>query len=148
MDDATAKRRRGHRPGDRITVQGRRAERSGEIVEVDRSGGREHYLVRWDDGKVSGFYPAIEPKPKRSRKPEQRPSRVTAAAPVLRASPGDRLVVHGHHLGQPGRDAEILEVKGPDGTPPYVVRWADTGRVGVLYPGSDASVEHFARAPG
>ena len=58
------------------------------------------------------------------------------------AAPGDRLVVHSHHLGEPPRDAEILEVRGPDG--PYRVRW-DDGRESIVYPGSDVTVEHFPR---
>ena len=61
----------------------------------------------------------------------------------LRASPGDRLVIKGHQTGDPGRDAEILEVLGPDGEPPYVVRWEEDGHVSELYPGSDAYVQHF-----
>jgi hypothetical protein len=61
----------------------------------------------------------------------------------LRASPGDRLVIHGHQLGEPSRDGEILEVIGEDGLPPYVVRWSDDGHVSELFPGPDASVEHF-----
>jgi hypothetical protein len=63
---------------------------------------------------------------------------------TLHAQPGDRLVIRRHRVGEPDRDAEILEVKGPDGTPPYVVRWADDGRVGYLIPGSDA----FVHQPG
>ena len=62
--------------------------------------------------------------------------------PTLRASPGDRVIVHGHRLGEPQRDGEILEVLGKDGAPPYVVRW-DDGHVAELYPGSDISVQHF-----
>jgi hypothetical protein len=42
------------------------------------------------------------------------------------ASPGDRLVVHSQNLGGPIRDAEILQVRHSDGSPPYVVRWSDT----------------------
>ena len=41
----------------------------------------------------------------------------------LRASRSDRVVVHGHDLGEPERDGEILEVQGKKGAPPYVVRW-------------------------
>lgn len=60
----------------------------------------------------------------------------------LRAQVGDRLVIRRHRVGEPDRDAEILEVRGPDGSPPFVVRWADDGRVGLLLPGSDAFVHH------
>jgi len=61
----------------------------------------------------------------------------------LRARVGDRLVIRRHHVGEPDRDAEILEVRGEEGRPPYVVRWADDGRVGYFLPGSDAFVQHF-----
>jgi hypothetical protein len=62
---------------------------------------------------------------------------------ILRAEPGDRLVISGHHQGEPERDAEILEVLGENGAPPFIVRWSDDGHVSRLYPGSDAFVEHF-----
>ena len=58
------------------------------------------------------------------------------------ARAGDRLVIHAHYEGEPQRDAEILEVLGPEGTPPYRGRWQDDGRESILYPGSDAYVEH------
>ena len=61
----------------------------------------------------------------------------------MRASVGDRLVIKGHHVGEPDRDAEILEVHGQDGAPPYVVRWSEDGHEGLFFPGSDAVVEHF-----
>lgn len=62
---------------------------------------------------------------------------------TLHARPGDKLVIRRRRVGEPDRDAEILETKGPDGAPPYVVRWADDGRVGYLIPGSDAFVVHL-----
>lgn len=63
--------------------------------------------------------------------------------PGMRATPGDRLVIRGHHVGEPGRDAEILEILGQDGSPPYLVRWQDDGHVSRVYPSSDAYVQHF-----
>lgn len=56
---------------------------------------------------------------------------------------GDRLVVHAHHQGAVPLDAEIIEVLGPKG--PYRVRWESDGHESILYPGSDASIEHFPR---
>jgi hypothetical protein len=44
---------------------------------------------------------------------------------TLHARPGDRLVVRGHHTGEPQRDGEILKVLGQNGAPPYFVRWSD-----------------------
>ncbi len=72
------------------------------------------------------------------------PERMTTAPEEHRASPGDRLVIHGHQLGEPERDAEILEVLGSGGSPPFKVRWTDTGAVSEVFPGSDAVVQHFA----
>jgi hypothetical protein len=62
---------------------------------------------------------------------------------MMRASVGDRIVIKSHGVGEPDRDAEILEVHGLDGAPPYVVRWADDGHEGLFFPGADASVQHF-----
>jgi hypothetical protein len=66
----------------------------------------------------------------------------------VNASVGDRIVVRGHHIGEPDRDCEVLEVRGPDGGPPYVVRWGDTGHTALFFPGSDALVQHFEQAGG
>ncbi|WP_107653733.1 DUF1918 domain-containing protein [Nocardia suismassiliense] len=56
------------------------------------------------------------------------------------ANVGDRLLVHGHVVGQGDRQAEIIEVRGPEGSPPYLVRYAD-GHESLVYPGPDAIVE-------
>ena len=65
----------------------------------------------------------------------------------MQESVGDRIVVRGRHSDDPIRDCEVLEVRGADGAPPYVVRWGDTGHEAILYPGSDAFVEHFEHSP-
>lgn len=64
----------------------------------------------------------------------------TPKAAVIQA--GDRLVVRAHRQGDMPRDAEILEVLGDNG-PPYRVRWESDGHESIIYPGSDATVEHF-----
>jgi len=61
----------------------------------------------------------------------------------MRAKVGDRIVIRGHRVGEPERDCEVLEVRGPDGAPPYVVRWGDDGHVALFFPGSDATVEPY-----
>lgn len=61
----------------------------------------------------------------------------------MQATAGDRIVIKGHHIGEHDRDCEVLEVRGPDGTPPYLVRWDDTGRESLFFPGPDAHVQHF-----
>lgn len=68
---------------------------------------------------------------------------VARTRPVAR--PGDRLVIRGHRLGEHERDAEILEALGENGGPPFRVRWSDTGAETLLFPGSDAHIEHLAR---
>jgi hypothetical protein len=40
----------------------------------------------------------------------------------------------------------VLEVRGPDGDAPYIVRWEDSGRETLFFPGSDASLQHFEHA--
>jgi len=61
----------------------------------------------------------------------------------MHAEVGDRLVVRSQHVDGPIRDAEILEVRGADGAPPYLVRWSDSGNEAFCFPGPDAYVEHF-----
>ncbi len=63
-----------------------------------------------------------------------------AATGGLRARPGNRLVITAHHQGDRPRDAEVLEARGEDGAPPFLVRWADTGRTTLHYPGPDATI--------
>lgn len=60
----------------------------------------------------------------------------------MRAQVGDHLVIHGHRVGEPDRDGEILEVRGDDGGPPYRVQWSADGHESIVYPGSDAYVQH------
>lgn len=61
----------------------------------------------------------------------------------MRAAAGDRIVIKGHHVGEPDRDGKILEVRGEDGGPPYMVEWGDDGHVGLFFPGADAIIEHY-----
>lgn len=60
----------------------------------------------------------------------------------MRASVGDRIVVRGHHVGDPTAEGEVIAVEGHDGEPPYLVRWASDGHEGLFFPGSDAEVKH------
>jgi hypothetical protein len=66
----------------------------------------------------------------------------------MRAEVGDALVIEGHHVGESRRTGEILEVRGEDGAPPYLVRWEDSGRTTLLFPGSDCLVKHLASSSG
>jgi hypothetical protein len=59
----------------------------------------------------------------------------------VQAQVGDHLVIRGRHVGDHQQIAEVLEIHGTAGEPPYLVRWED-GRVGTFFPGSDTVVEH------
>jgi len=63
---------------------------------------------------------------------------------TLQATVGDMLFVHGRIVGQRDRKAEIIDVRGADGSPPYLVQY-DDGHQAVVFPGPDAVVEHAAR---
>src|SRR5215212_3217531 len=60
----------------------------------------------------------------------------------MHAQVGDRIVVAGATVGTPVRDGEIVEVHGTAGEPPYLVRWSDTGRESLFFPGPDSHIEH------
>lgn len=67
----------------------------------------------------------------------------------MRASAGDQLLMHGRVVGSHDRSAEILEVLGTDGEPPYRIRF-DDGHEAVMSPGPDSEVrgEHDSRRTG
>lgn len=58
----------------------------------------------------------------------------------MKAAIGDQLLVRGTKKGQPDRTAMVLEVRGRDGGPPYLVRWTEDGHEGLVFPGSDTRV--------
>jgi hypothetical protein len=58
----------------------------------------------------------------------------------MRATVGDRLHVHGHKVGERDHVGEIIEVRGADGAPPYLVRF-DDGHEGLVFPGPDAVID-------
>ncbi|MGE0028588.1 MAG: DUF1918 domain-containing protein [Thermoleophilia bacterium] len=98
-----------------------------------------HVLVVGDAGdQPQGILSALDVA--RAMAPEEAPE---ATEPQVRVRAGDRLVITAHQQGGRPRDAEVLEARGADGGPPYLVRWQDTGRVSLHYPGSDARVEHL-----
>ena len=53
----------------------------------------------------------------------------------MKAHQGDRIILAARHTDEPTRDGEVLEVRGANGEPPYLVRWAD-GHTGLMYPGA------------
>ncbi len=103
-------------------------------------GGHPVGIVSALDVAASLVAPEAAPAAPAAPEPERAPEG------ALTGGPGDRLVIRGHHLGELERDAEILEARGPGGSAPFLVRWEDTGHTTLLYPGSDARVQHLRTA--
>ena len=55
----------------------------------------------------------------------------------MRAQPGDHIILAPPTVDGPLREGEVVETRGDDGQPPYVVRWTD-GHEALLYPGPGA----------
>lgn len=66
----------------------------------------------------------------------------------MQATVGDIIIIRGNHVGQADRDCEVIEVRGHDGEPPYVVRWEDSGNEGLFFPGPDAEIRHLGGGQG
>jgi hypothetical protein len=54
----------------------------------------------------------------------------------MHAQVGDRVMIHGRKVGERDRAGTVLEVRGGDGNPPFLVRF-DDGHEGLVYPGPD-----------
>ena len=64
-------------------------------------------------------------------------------SPTLPPRIGDIVAIHGHHVGEPERLGEILEVLGEPGHERFHVRWED-GHESIYFPGEDAVVRRPA----
>ncbi|MGW8063375.1 DUF1918 domain-containing protein [Streptomyces ziwulingensis] len=59
----------------------------------------------------------------------------------MHATKGDQLIQHGRVVGEHDKVAEIVEVMGDEGAPPYRVRFED-GHEAVCSPGPDSEIRH------
>lgn len=64
----------------------------------------------------------------------------------MKAKPGDRIVITPPTLGAAVRDGEVIEARGRNGGPPFLVRWSD-GHEGLIYP-AEGTVIHQPSLPG
>jgi hypothetical protein len=55
---------------------------------------------------------------------------------VMRANVGDMLVVPGRE----SRVGQVIRVVGPDGAPPYVVKWLSDGHIAMVTPSQYARI--------
>jgi hypothetical protein len=60
---------------------------------------------------------------------------------AMQAQVGARLLFHGKKVGSADHTAEVIEVRGVNGAPPYVVRF-DDGHETLIFPGTDCQVLH------
>jgi hypothetical protein len=61
----------------------------------------------------------------------------------MHAEVGDKVVMHGRTVGTVTRSGTVVEARGQDGAPPYLVRFED-GHEALVFPGPDVHVEHPA----
>ena len=64
----------------------------------------------------------------------------------MKAVAGDRIIIRGHTVESADRHGQILEVRGVDGAPPYLVKF-DDGHETIMFPGRDFAVEKAASGP-
>ena len=58
----------------------------------------------------------------------------------MRAQAGDRITIRGRTVGDRSRAGRVIEVRGSDGEPPYLVRWDGEENEHIIYPGNDALI--------
>lgn len=58
----------------------------------------------------------------------------------MKASVGDAVVVASNVVDGAVREGRVVELRHADGSPPFVVEWADTGERTLVYPGPDTRV--------
>jgi len=59
----------------------------------------------------------------------------------MKAAVGDRIVTASGVVGGAVRDGVVTECPHGDGSPPYRVKWSDTGEETLVYPGADTIVD-------
>lgn len=65
----------------------------------------------------------------------------------MRAAVGDLIVNRPGVVGGHVREGVVVELRHPDGQPPFVVEWSDTGERTLVFPGPDTKVERHAQDP-
>lgn len=61
----------------------------------------------------------------------------------MQATVGNRIHIQGKVVGAASRSGEIIEVRGEEGAPPYLVRF-DDGHESLVFPGPDCVIENAA----
>ncbi|MCC2307423.1 DUF1918 domain-containing protein [Cellulomonas chengniuliangii] len=58
----------------------------------------------------------------------------------MKAAVGDRIISSSGIVGGHVREGLVVELRHEDGTPPFVVEWADTGDRTLVFPGPDTTL--------
>jgi hypothetical protein len=59
----------------------------------------------------------------------------------MKAERDDWLIVESPHTGESRRRGQVLEARGADGGPPFLVRWTGDDHESLVFPGPDAHLE-------
>ena len=60
----------------------------------------------------------------------------------MKASVGDTIVVTSAVVAGAVRKGQVVEVRHADGTPPFLVEWAEGGERSLVFPGPDTRIIH------
>lgn len=116
-----------------------------EAARTMRDAGVHHLVVLGASDQPVGIVSSLDllavlaGEAERLARPDVRPAGVAAQV-------GDTVVIRGHAIGLRERRGRITEVRGPGGTPPYLVQWLDDPHDEphevLFFPGPDADLEH------
>ena len=116
-----------------------------EAARTMRDAGVHHLVVLGASDQPVGIVSSLDllavlaHETERLARPDVRPAGVEAKV-------GDVVVIRGHAIGLRERRGRITEVRGPNGTPPYLVQWLDDPHDEphevLFFPGPDADLEH------
>ena len=62
----------------------------------------------------------------------------------MKAAVGDVVHVTSSVVDGAVREGRVVEVRHPDGSPPFLVEWGDTGERTLVFPGPDTLVVHVS----
>jgi signal-transduction protein with cAMP-binding, CBS, and nucleotidyltransferase domain len=108
--------------------------------------GRIHHLMVLDGDQVAGIVSSFDLLRELAGEVEAQQSSTVAGRRT--AQPGDLIVIRSHKVGFSERAGRIVEARGADGGPPYLVQWHDDPHDEphevLFFPGSDAEIRPAA----
>lgn len=103
-----------------------------------------HHLVIVQGGEIVGMVSSFDILQVLAGEAEAATSLAAPGRPM--AQKGDVVVIRGHAIDARDRRGVIVDVRGADGGPPFVVQWLDDTSAEphevLFFPGSDADIEH------